>query len=752
MARRRHGTFTERSRERSQAESQQNLWIVTEKGAAVTHSIANAVVVKNLGVSLLTDPEGNIPLKNGHGLGLYFDDCRYLKGYELKLGASSDAGVRPIVLASIATEGHKATFQLTNPNLKHPDGSTIKKEQIGIDWARVIDGEHLALHEILTFRNHGMNSAEFPVELTFDAAFEDTFEVRGYTANDVGSICDHGWREGALSYVYHGTDGLYRSTTLQFWPEPDRTAPNTAAFLVRLKPGESQPIAIKIQLSQARALRSVDVKPCGKPDLGQIEAKLDLQAKHWYNRHANLRSDHELLDRIVARSLHDLHTLRNTLGSDGYFSAGVPWYMALFGRDSLITALQTLAYDPSIAEQTLKLHAAHQGRTVDHWRDEQPGKILHEYRTGELTRNRELPFSPYYGTVDATPLFLILLCEHANWTGDTSLFTYLSDNIDAALKWIGSYGDLNGDGYVSYQTQSEKGLSNQGWKDSGDAIVNADGSLATQPIALVEVQGYVYRAKTMLAKLFRRLGDSPRADQLEREAKQLRLAFNRDFWLPDLGFYALALQAGQRPCAVIASNPGQAMWGGIIDQERAPKVVERMLKDDMFSGWGIRTLSSHEKRFNPIGYHLGTVWPHDNSLIAAGFKRYGFDDAAQQVFDGLYEAASHFDEYRMPELFTGYAVHQFGEPVRYPVACHPQAWAAGSIPYLIHTLLGLEGDGFARRLRVVRPRLPGSVRELEFKHLRVGTATVDLRFSRNANRIQVAITHQEGPLDLIVEP
>jgi glycogen debranching enzyme len=356
-----------------------------------------------------------------------------------------------------------------------------------------------------------------------------------------------------------------------------------------------------------------------------------------------------------------------------------------------------------------------------------------------LANLNEIPQTPYYGSVDSTPLFLILLGEHAKWTGDLSLFNDLKSNVERALEWIDKYGTDANTGYLSYATKSKKGLGNQGWKDSGDSIMNADGSLATPPIALVEVQGYVYRAKIVVADLYESAGDRTTASRLRQEAKDLKTRFNQDFWVEDKKFFAIALQKDRKPAAVISSNPGQALWTGIVDDSRAAATVRGLTAPDMFSGWGIRTLSNKERRANPIGYHLGTVWPHDNSIIAAGLRRYGFDRAAMQVFDGILHAARYFAHYRLPEVFAGFSRKDISVPVRYPVACHPQAWAAGSIPFLLTTLLGLSPEAFHGRLHVVNPMLPKQVNELEFKRIKLGRSSVDLRFRRNGGKVDVEV-------------
>jgi glycogen debranching enzyme len=510
-------------------------------------------------------------------------------------------------------------------------------------------------------------------------------------------------------------------------------------------------VVVALRLLEATDPATAAVPPPAVPAVGRVQAALEAEATQWLAGQTEVESDSLLLNNVLDRSLRDLRVLRSTLAGDAYFAAGLPWFGTLFGRDSLITALQMLAYNPAIAEQTLRVLARYQGTRIDEWRDEQPGKILHELRVGEMAHLHEIPHTPYYGTVDATPLFLVLVGRHAAWTGDLRLFHDLRDHIERALTWVDRYGDLTGAGYVSYAGRSDAGLTNQGWKDSGAAIMNADGTPARPPIALVEVQGYVYLAKTGLAVLYARAGDAARAEQLRREAIDLRARFNRDFWLADQDCYALALQAGGAPAAVVSSNPGQALWTGICDDDKAQQTVARLMADDMFSGWGVRTLATGAARYNPIGYHLGTVWPHDNSLIAAGFRRYGADEAACRIFTGIVEAAMYFESYRLPELFAGFPRGPHSVPVRYPVACHPQAWAAGSVPLLLATLLGLEPDAFARRLRIVWPMLPDFIDRLHVRGLRVGAARADLAFTRADGRLAVDV-QVDGDLDVVVEP
>ncbi|MBO0726540.1 MAG: amylo-alpha-1,6-glucosidase [Blastocatellia bacterium] len=738
MTHRRHRLSQREKHERKQR-------VLTHGAPSVTGSIADAVVAKNGSLFFLTDPDGIVPLGGDHGFGMYYNDCRYLSGYDLKL-----AGAHPVCLVSTAEQGYLAAFQLTNPDIRMSGGALIRKEGIGVRWERLVNAGKLALDELITLENYEAQDVAFPIMLTFEAGFEDIFAIRGLLPEKLGRSHEPEWKDGALSFFYEGADGLYRSLSVNFSPAPDSTKGAAARFDIRLRPGERKQLAISLVIAESEKAQEASPGQHYHSDFPRVEDELRRERDEWVADGTEVRSDSLLLGAVIGRSLRDLYALKSRLGEQEYFAAGVPWFATLFGRDSIITALQTLAYDPKIAAQTLRLLAKYQSCRLDEWRDAQPGKILHELRTGEMAKLGEIPHTPYYGTIDATPLFLILVGRQAAWAGDLKLFDELRDSIEMALEWIDKYGDLNGDGFIEYASASEKGLINQGWKDSGDAIVNADGSLGRPPIALVEAQGYVYRAKREIAELFRRAGADGRAEQLESEADELRRRFNRDFWLKDKGIYALALQAGQEPVTVVSSNPGHALWSGIVDEEKAQRAMERLMADDMFNGWGVRTLSEKERRYNPVGYHLGAVWPHDNSIIAAGFKRYGFDEAEMRIFTGIVQAAMHFAHYRLPELFAGFHRREFGLPVRYPVACHPQAWAAGSVPYLVETSLGLVPEAFEQRLRVVRPQLPDFVHWLEVRKLKVGGAHADLRFERVADgTIAFRVMRIDGRLDVV---
>jgi glycogen debranching enzyme len=715
---------------------------------SITRSITNAVVIKDEDIFFLCEPDGSVPLEAGHGFGLYYHDCRYLSGYELKLG-----GRKLDQLVWNADCGFLAVLGLSNADIRMSGGRTLPKHSVEVKWSRLVSSEYLTLFDEIELRSLTFHPVELFVSLTFQAGFEDMFAIRGLFQGKRGRLHPPAWSEGedaALRFAYDGADRLYRRLTVHFSPAPSGTNHNTAHFKIALQPKERQRILVSLQLSESPDIETARLFTRPQIDHAPVEFSLRFSEESWSRQETEITSDSLSLNHIMDRSLRDLAVLYSHLGEARYFAAGVPWFVTLFGRDSIITALQTLAYDSRVAEQTIRLLANFQGKLVNEWREEEPGKVLHEIRVGEMARLGEVPHTPYYGTVDATPLFLILIGEHARWTGSLALFNELKGNVEAALKWIAMYGDFDGDGYVEYFGKTEKGLNNQGWKDSGDAIVNTDGSLATPPIALVEVQAYVYRAKREIAALFRRAGDEESARQLDYEADELRHKFNRDFWV-GAGWYALALQKDKRPVEVLSSNAGHALWALIADEEKAKLTAASLMAEEMFNGWGVRTLSAGEVYYNPLGYHLGTVWPHDNSIIAAGFKRYGCEREALRIFVGLVEAATHFPGRRLPELFGGFHRDDYGIPVPYPVACQPQAWAAGTMPYLLTTLLGLEPEGYENRLRIVRPVLPEFVNTVEIRGLRIGEARADLRFERAGEGIEVKVMKVDGMLDLRVE-
>lgn len=712
---------------------------------ARTPSIADALVLKDGDLFFLSEPNGDVPLNRLHAAGLYYHDCRFLDGYELRI-----AGHPLEVLVSTAGRGYQSLVELTNPELVSPDGDVVAHfETIGVTWTRTLDGSAPALYDIITIRNFEHRRVVLPLTLAFHAGFQDVFSVRSLDFEAPGALRPPRATGPRLDMEYLGGDGLTRRVAVLFAEPPERWDRTTAYFSVALDPRERRDISLAISLFEGR--RPKKMTPPRKPraDHEQLVAQHTETEGRWRSEHTAVRSSSPLLDAILDRSFRDLYLLRNSLNGQEYFAAGVPWFSTLFGRDSMISALQMLAFDAGIARQTLRILSSLQGRVHDPRREEQPGKILHELRVGELARTGQIPHSPYYGTIDATPLFLILVGEFFAWTGDIATIEGLRPHIDAALAWLEANADSAG--YLAYAPTGSEGLLNHGWKDSDIGVPTREGRPAEPPIALVEVQAYAYLARVRLADMFRRLGEPERAEQLQQEAASLERRFERDFWMESRGCYALALQKDGSQVAVCSSNAGHVLWAGMASKDRARRTRKRLMRPDMFSGWGVRTLSDTETAYSPVGYHVGTVWPHDNSLILAGFRRYGFDRAALRLFAGMTEAAMHFELYRLPELFAGFSRADYEVPVHYPLASKPQAWAAGAIPYMLTSLLGLRPETDAHRLGVVRPTLPESVDWLELDGLRVGSLRADLRFERTRRGVAVQVRRKDRPLEILVE-
>jgi glycogen debranching enzyme len=719
--------------------------ILTQHEPAKIRQTTDAIVLKQGSFFLLTAEDGDIPWQLPHGLGLFYQDCRFLDGYTLTLNKC-----QPIVLSSSDRQGFDTTHYLSNPELQDQGGGpAVRSNTIAVRRERLMHGG--VVHEVLCLRNHARTTAQLQLALNFRSQFEDLFVLKGFVQEPRGTVQPPSMTDaGVLTLRYKGRDGICRTTTIRFSVPPGHVEAGCVTFRVALDPGCEWTLALSITVSE----HTSDGGPRhpARP-VEEIEAHkhwLQREEEIWLAHSAEVRASNPLFDRVLQRALSDLKLLRSNLNGRHYFAAGVPWFVTLFGRDSAMVAIQTLPYGPGLARETLQLLASYQAQEIDSYRDAEPGKILHELRRGELARLGAVPQSPaYYGTIDATLLFLILLAEYVNWSGDVDLARTLRPNVDAALRWIESNADHDGDGYIDYVGEYENGLVNQGWKDSGNAIVNADGSLARPPIALCEVQAYLYRAWLQTATLFRTLGDKDAAVQLERRAHELRTRFVRDFWSEELGCYVMARQHAGQPAAVVSSNTGQVLWGGIATPEQAVRVVERLMAPDMFSGWGIRTLSSAASAYNPMSYHLGSVWPHDNSLIIGGFCRYGCEEAALRVFDALFSAASQFRGFRLPELYCGYEKRE-GEdhPVRYPVACSPQAWAAGALPHALWNLLGLHANAREHHLQIIRSRLPEWLDWIELKNVQVGTARVDLHFkhARSNGVVQIEASVRTGTL------
>jgi glycogen debranching enzyme len=698
--------------------------------------LEDRVILKEDQVFVVSDINGDIPAGNELGLGFYREDTRYLSVFELRLN-----GRVPILLNHSVDRAYVATFQLVNPALTNPDGHPIPRQSLSLRRTRFVHNG--GLHERIGLQNCNVGPVQVELELRFDADYLDIFTVRGYHSTAVGATRPMEVTETGFMFAYDGADALLRRTEVVFDPHP-QLATGVATFPVALAP-------------QQTFVLMVDVVPIAgeefpEPDF-QFDASLsDLERTYerWNAASTSYRTDNEVLDNgLVWRSLEDLRILCDQTSAGLYPTAGTPWYAVPFGRDALITSFQCLALNPDLAYGTLRYLAEHQGTKVDPYREEEPGKVLHEMRFGELARLKEIPHTPYYGTVDATPLFLVLLVELLDWTGDVDLFSELLPNVFAALEWIDRYGDLDEDGLVEYTQHSRLGVRNQGWKDSNNSLTGADGNPAPLPAALVEVQGYVYHAKAGLARHFRTQRRHEVADKLQREADALQAKFNELFWMPERDFYAQALDRDKGQVQSVSSNPGHGLWSGILPADRAAKVVGRLLAPDMFSGWGVRTLSTLEPSYNPMSYHNGSVWPHDNSILAAGMRRYGFRREAELVARSVLEATMRFTDNRVPELYCGFSRdRRFNSgPGQYLVSCSPQAWGAGALFHFLQTLCGVHADVFTGRVRIDPLETPLFDR-VRVEGMRVGGESLDFTVDRTRGGSRVKVDRKPAGLEL----
>ena len=686
--------------------------------------LTHTVVLKAGNAFLVSLPDGDMPLGDDHALGVYRNDGRFLLGHELRI-----AGERPRLLVVSAPTGARSVHELTNPDLELPDGRRLALQtlQIRVDRRWLDD---TTLEERIHVHLYGREPVELDLDLALAADFRPMLVLRGIVPAPAPAVQVEA-ADGGVRFSARGGDGVVRSTTVTADPAPDQREAGMLRFGLALAPGEAHDLVVTYRLDEGVTESSRPPRPST-------------------DRPTQVRADDELFNRVLERSLLDLRMLHSALDGHAYYAAGIPWFATLFGRDSLITAMQMAAWVPEMAEQTLRVLASRLGRRVDPIHEEEPGKVIHELRTGELAALDATPLTRYYGTVDATPLFLCLLAEHAQWSGSLELFHEQREAVEATLGWIDTHGDHDGDGLLDYCASSPGGLRNQGWRDSDDGVLDEHGVPLEPPIALIEPQAYAARAKRDIARLFAHAGEQDRADRLAAEAAELERALER-VWVAERRFYALALDRDGRASGALASNQGHALWAAAVSPERALAVRNALMSDDLFSGWGIRTLGRHEPGFNPVGYHLGTVWPHDSALCAAGLRHYGHDEDFVAIFEALLEAASYADDYRLPELFAGFSRTEFETPVPYPVACHPQAWAAGAIPYLLTSGLGLHPAALEQTLRIRRPSLPRWVNRVQVKDLCVGDARVDLLFERAGDRVALTDAHVTGELDVVLE-
>ncbi|GAB4260503.1 amylo-alpha-1,6-glucosidase [Thermincola ferriacetica] len=699
-------------------------------------------VLKEGRMFINTLPGGEIPFRDMGGLGFYYADTRFLNCLELTVN-----GTKPVFLSRTLRDSHFAQVEMTNKEFTSC-GRVVPLQTIHIRLLRLVkDGFYQRLRVI--------NFNQYPVELMLQfklgADFADIFEVRGMPRSSRGIIAKPVIFKKSVLIGYLGQDNLRRTTRISFSPQPTViTGENNlvhVSYHLVLEPKKKYYIYLKVTPiigSSAAGLTT-------QSDLGFARAAEYLADAYrtWKDECIKVTSDNERFDHMLRVAITDLRALSAKYPEGTVLEAGIPWYAAPFGRDALITGWQTLLVNPVLARETLCFMARFQGQEVNSWRDEQPGKIMHEMRFGEMARAGEVPHTPYYGSVDSTLWFIILLAEYVKWTGDTEFFVNMSGSLAKALEWCEKFGDLDGDGYIEYRCRSDKGLVNQGWKDSWDGVIDPQGEIPDGPIALVEVQGYYYKALQDAAELYELTGNQAKARELKDKARALRSNFLRDFWLESKGFLAYALDGQKRTVETIVSNPGQCLFTGILPADKARLVVNRLMGPDLFSGWGIRTMSNQETAYNPMSYHNGSIWPHDNAIIGLGMKLAGEVAPLLRLVENLFEAAQYFDHMRLPELFCGFTREKNLSPVKYPIACDPQAWSIGSIFLLLRALLGIECRG--NYIYVRNPQLPGFLHTLRMENIRAGDGNAALEFTKRQDKTYCSVLGTKGDVKVVFE-
>ncbi|APX87733.1 amylo-alpha-1,6-glucosidase [Methylorubrum extorquens] len=701
--------------------------------------------------------------------GLYFQDTRYLSRLALTIEDE-----RPMMLSSAIQDDNGAlSVDLTTPDIRLDAGdeTAIPRELIAIERTKFLFKG--ACYDRIGLRNYDTRRRRLRIGVTFDADYRDLFEVRGSDRANRGKRTVERRSATEVQFRYAGLDEMVRTTSLHFGPKPHTLEPGKAEFVVELEPGANTSLFIRVVCQSHRAYTSAPgperagesaaaalSRAAGslaeQPDRSLGEGRVFARAYRDNRRDqrqitagiTTIISSNDQFNEGLCRATADLYMLATRTQEGIYPFAGIPWYSTVFGRDGIITAMMALWIDPNFGKGVLRFLAATQAKEVDPAADAQPGKVLHETRRGEMAMLGEVPFRHYYGTIDGTPLFVMLAAQYHEVTGDFDTIRAIWPQLKLALEWIDTYGDRDGDGFVEYARETEQGLANQGWKDSHDSIFHADGAMAKGPIALCEVQGYVYAAKRGAARLASMLGEDDLSVRLSAAANTLRENFDKAFWCEEIGTYALALDGAKRQCAVRSSNTGHALFTDIALPKRAAGVAAQLLSNDGFNGWGIRTIAKGEARYNPMSYHNGSIWPHDNAICALGLARYGLKEEAALVFEGMFDTSLYYDQKRLPELFCGFMRRRQRGPVSYPVACSPQAWAAAAPFAFLAACLGLEIDQARNRIRFRNPILPRFLDAVELFNLKLGDSRADIRLHRHGNDVTVSVTRRVGDVQI----
>jgi glycogen debranching enzyme len=681
------------------------------------------------------DQHGDLVPSEGGEQGLYHDGTRFLSRLELLIGRG-----RPLLLSSTTSEDNVLfTADLTNPDVFRDGARVLARGELHVFRARVL--QHGGAVERVRVTNHALHPVDVPITFRFDADFADVFEVRGTRRIARGDrLPDASAPQAVLRY--RGLDGIERRTRLLWNRAPDRVDGHDVTFVLHLDQHARAVVELAIVMESGAESRPHSVYE-------EVLRASRTRSKAETERGSQVRASNQVFNRWLKRSVADLRMMITDTPHGVYPYAGIPWFSTPFGRDGIITALEVLWADPEVARGVLAFLADTQATSYADAQDAQPGKILHEMRSGEMAALAEVPFGRYYGTADATPLFVMLAHAYFERTGDLPFIDRLWPHLLAALDWMQTDGDPDRDGFIEYARRTATGLAQQGWKDSNDSIFHADGALAEPPIALCEIQGYAYAAWHGASQMAAIRGDHGLAAQWRDRAERLRARFDEAFWCEEIGTYALALDGRKQPCRVRTSNPGHCLLTGIVLPERADRLASTLMSEESFAGWGIRTVASGEARYNPMSYHNGSIWPHDTALVAAGLARYGYTEAAARVLSAMFDLSQAVDLHRLPELICGFDRGDSESPTLYPVACAPQAWAAGAVFLLIQACLGLRVEAVPRRVSFVRALLPPEIDWLRISRLAVGDGFVDLQLERHPQDVGVTVLQRQGRVEII---
>lgn len=702
--------------------------------------LASSAVAEEKAIALKSDDSfavfdryGDIKSVGGSSFGLFYKGTRYLSKSELKINDES-----PFILSSFLNEENEMqTINLTNSGTSaygkegDSDKGTVHIQRQKFLWKDVS-------YETLRFRNYSIKENVLKVSYSIDADFKDIFEVRGMKREQRGTVYQPVYSDKEMIFSYEGADYVKRRTRVVFTHEPAFMNNNTAEFRIFLRPNEE----IFFDVFVACEANDQQVEILATPEAKRrMMERMDTLKSYA----TEIVTSNSQFNEWLRRSKSDLYTMITELETGFYPYAGIPWYSTPFGRDAIITAIETLWLAPGVAKGVLTYLAKTQATEFNSAADAEPGKIFHEKREGEMANTGEIPFKMYYGTIDATPLFICLAGAYYDRTGDVDFIRTIWPNIERALEWIDKHGDIDGDGFIEYSRKNQSGLGNQGWKDSWDAIFHEDGTLAPTPIALCEVQGYVYLAKVKAAQIAMLFGELDKAEKLKQQAENLKEKFAEKFWMKDKHTFAIALDGNKRPCRISSSNAGQCLFTGIVKEEHTDRLVKTLMGVNMFCGWGIRTVADGEALYNPMSYHNGSVWPHDNALIALGLARYGYHEAGHEIMSGIFEVAKNVESYRLPELFCGFEKVRNEGIVHYPVACMPQAWAVGCSFLMLQASLGLKIFARQNLILFYKPSLPDYINEVTIRNLRINNSEIILQVRKDGRKIHIDIISSTGP-------